>query len=317
LTLWPQIVKLPESNIQYFYFPELMDTGEVKGKMNVAIPSMQDLLSAGVHFGHKVSRGNPRMKNYLFGARDGVHIINLERAEEKLQEAANAAYEYGKEGKSLLIVGTKKQAQEKVKELALKANASYANIRWVGGLLTNFDEIKRNFKKLNELKEQQDKGQLSHYTKKEQLLISKKLEKFGKELGGVSQMEKIPEVVLVIDAITDLTAVKEANKMSLVVIGLCDSNADPTWFNHPVPANDDGIKSINLITETLVNAYCNGQKEAGVRAAAQKAKEEKEQAKKDAAEVASSVDEETAAIEEQVEKQIVKESVSKEGRPQE
>jgi small subunit ribosomal protein S2 len=284
---------------------------------DVTIPSMQDLLGAGVHFGHKVSRGNPRMKNYLFGARDGVHIINLERSEEKLQEAANAAYEFGKEGKTLLIVGTKKQAQDKVKELAEKAGANYANIRWLGGLLTNFDEIKKNFKKLHEQRDLLGKGQLSHYTKKEQLLISKKLEKFDRELGGVSQMEAVPQLMIVIDAVTDLTAVKEAGKMGMTIMGLCDSNADPTWFNYPVPANDDGIKSINLIAETLVDAYCDGKKEAGVRAAAQKAKEEKDAADKAAAEASSAVEEEAAAIEEEVEKQIVKESVSKEGRKEE
>jgi small subunit ribosomal protein S2 len=285
--------------------------------MNVAIPSMQDLLSAGVHFGHKVSRGNPRMKNYLFGARDGVHIINLEKSEEKLQEAANAAYEFGKDGKSLLIVGTKKQAQDIVKELAEKAEANYVNFRWIGGLLTNFDEIRRNFKKLNDLKEQQAKGQLSHYTKKEQLLISKKLEKFERELGGVAKMETIPDVMLVIDAVTDLTAVTEANKMGMQVIGLCDSNADPTWFNYGVPANDDGIKSIRLIADTLVNAFCDGKKEAGVRAA-KIAQEEQAAAEKAAkAEEVENVNAETAAIEEQVEGQILKESKSKEGRLEE
>src|SRR5260221_6454659 len=135
--------------------------------MNQTVPTMQDLLEAGAHFGHKVSRGNPRMKNFIYGAKDGVHVIDLAQTEEKLKEATQAAFDLGKAGRTMLIVGTKKQAQDIVKELADEVGAFYANIKWPGGLLTNFDELRRNFKKLDDLKTEQEKGELSRYTKKE------------------------------------------------------------------------------------------------------------------------------------------------------
>jgi small subunit ribosomal protein S2 len=274
-------------------------------------PSMQDLLEAGVHFGHKVSRGNPRMKDYLFGAREGVHIIDLEKSEAKLKEAIQASYELGKQNKTALVVGTKKQAQDIVKELALEVGAFYINIRWPGGLLTNFDEIRKSFKKLNDLKVQQEKGELSRYTKKEQLLISKKLDKYTFELGGVAQMEAIPNVMFVIDAVTDLIAIKEAQKVGMTIIGLCDSNADPSWFDYPVPANDDGIKSIKVIAEALIRAYGQGKKEAGVAAEKQAKKEADDKAKAEAKVLETeAAPDEVAAIEEEIEQAEVKDAKS-------
>jgi len=218
--------------------------------MNIKTPDMQELLEAGSHFGHKVSRGNPGMKRYIFGARDGVHIIDLAKTEELLKEAVAAAYEFGKMGKTLLLVGTKKQAQQIVKDLAREADSPFLADCWVGGLYTNFDEIRKNIKKLNDLKVAQSKGELSMYTKKEQLLIARKLEKFNLQLGGVADLEKVPDGIFIIDAVSDNTAVKEANKLGVKVFGICDTNADPAWFDFPVPANDDGIKSIKLISES-------------------------------------------------------------------
>ncbi len=278
------------------------------------IPSMQELLSAGVHFGHQVRRGNPRMKQFIYGVRDGVHIIDLASSEEKLKEAAEAAFELGKQGKVMLIVGTKKQAKDIVKSLAEEVGTFYLNERWVGGLLTNFEEVRKNINKLNDLKEQREKGELSRYTKKEQLLISRKLEKFDKDLGGVSQMKVLPEVLFVVDAVSTDTAVKESQKMNLTILGLCDTNADPTWFDYPVPANDDGIKSINLICETVIRAYGAGKKE-GVKNQAAKLKEEEKKAEEkkaaDEAGLDAPVAEEAAAIEEEVEKKILNESERK------
>jgi small subunit ribosomal protein S2 len=318
-----------------------LDSRFPKNMSNVTVPSMQDLLTAGVHFGHKTSRGNPRMKNYIFGAREGVHIIDLASSEEKLNEAAQAAYNLGKSGKTMLIIGTKKQAQEIVKELADEVGSHYANVRWVAGQLTNFDEVRKNFKKLNDLQAQLEKGELSRYTKKEQLLISKKLQKYHDELGGVALMEKLPDAVFVIDAVSDNTAVKEALRMNIPIMGLCDSNADPNWFEWPVPANDDGIKSIKLIAETLIRAYGAGKKVAGdkVEAPEEPKKEAKAERKvepkeknlekveeniqggneaqvpEQVAEVESADDsavaEETAIIEEEVEKEILAESERK------
>lgn len=276
----------------------------------IQTPSMQDLLEAGAHFGHKVSRGNPRMKNYIFGAKDGVHVIDLAQTEEKLKVATQAAYEMGKAGKVMLMVGTKKQAQEIVKELADEVGAYYANVKWPGGLLTNFDELRKNFKKLNDLKVEQDKGELSRYTKKEQLLIARKLNKYQMELGGVASMDKMPSVLFVVDAVSDLIAIKEAQRMGLTIIGICDTNADPNWFEYPVPGNDDGIKSIKLFCETMIKAYGEGKKEAGIQAEklAEKQAQEKVKAEAAALKETAATAEATAAIEEQVEKDIVKES---------
>ncbi len=302
---------------------------------NISTPSMQDLLSAGVHFGHKVSRGHPRMKSYIFGARDGVHIIDLAKSEELLKEATQAAYELGKQGKTLLIVGTKKQAQEIVKDLALQAESPYMNKRWVGGFFTNFDEVRKNTKMLNDLKVAQDKGELSMYTKREQLLISRKLEKYHTELGGIANVDKLPDAIFLVDAVSDITAVKEANRMKIMLIGLSDTNTDPTWFDYPVPANDDGIKSIKLICETVIGAYIKGKKEFSVSGAAtaetkpaeetkeapkKEAKKEakKEESKKEAKDEApkeekldQAVAEEAAVLEEEIEKKVLEESERK------
>lgn len=281
--------------------------------MALQTPSMQDLLEAGAHFGHKVSRGNPRMKNFIFGAKDGVHVIDLAQTEDKLKEATQAMYDLGKDGKTMLIVGTKKQAQDIVKDLAQEVGAFYANNKWPGGLLTNFEELRRNNQKLNDLKSQQDKGELSLYTKKEQLLISRRVEKYLAELGGVVNMDKLPNVLFVVDAVSDLIAVKEALRMGITIVGICDSNADPNWFDYPVPANDDGIKSIKLLCETMIKAYGEGKKEAGVQAEKLAQKEADAAAKLKVKEEAESAEatalaDQTAALEEQVEKDIVKDS---------
>ena len=278
---------------------------------------MQDLLSAGVHFGHKSSRAHPKMKQYIFGARDGVDIIDLAFSEEKLKAAVNASYELGKAGKVLLIVGTKKQAKEILESLAKEVETPYLTKRWYGGLLTNFEEIMKNFKKLTQAKEDKEKGVLAKTrTKKEQLLITKKLEKFDQEAGGVSSLEKIPDALFVVDAVSDNTAIKEALKVGIPIIGLCDTNADPFWFDYPVPSNDDGIKSIKIICESVIKAYGQGKKEASNLAQQIKDKEESDKASKldtsatlvatnDNADLTGQVAEETAAIEEVIEKKIV------------
>lgn len=276
------------------------------------IPSMQDLLSAGVHFGHQIRRGHPRMGKYIFGARDGVHIIDLAASEEKLGEAAKVAFELGKNNGVMLVVGTKKQAKEIVKSLATAAGAPFLVERWIGGLLTNFDQIKGNVSRLNKLKEEQSKGELSRYTKKEQLLIARKLIKFELVMGGVSELEKVPDAVFVVDAVSDLTAVREVQKMGITLIGICDTNADPNWFDYPIPGNDDGIKSIKMICETVINSYAQGKSEFSKKekaAETARIKENKDaEDKLKASELQSQVAEEAAAIEEEVEKAEVADS---------
>lgn len=270
-------------------------------------PNMQELLEAGAHFGHKVSRSHPRMKEYIYGARDGVSIIDLAKTEKKLKEAIEAAFELGKEGKTLLIVGTKKQAKELVKELAKKTDAFYLTQRWIGGLLTNFDEVRKNIKKLNDLKEEQEKGSLSRYTKKEQLLIAKRLSKFDEVWGGVSQMDRIPDAIFVVDASSDKTAVTEVIKKGISLFGITDTNSDPSFFDYPIPANDDGIKSIKLILESVIGAYGKGKGkvESPNKVKKSSTKTHGEEIVKDV------VMEEAAQLEEEVEKKVVKESERK------
>ncbi len=292
------------------------------------VPSMQDLLTAGAHFGHKVSRAHPKMRDYIFGARDGISIIDLEKTEEKLKEAVAGAYELGKQGKVLMVVATKKQSQEIARDLAKEADTPFMTDRWIGGLLTNFEEMRRKIRKLSELKEEKEKGKLNHYTKKEQLLLTRQLDKFEREYGGIATMEKLPDGLFLVDAVSDNIAVKEALRLNMLLVGLSDTNADPNWFDLPVPANDDGIKSIKLICEAILRAYAQGKKEAGHNTNPAKpeapVKEEAEDAKKEAkskkaekveAEAESDTDpvlaEETAVLEELVEKEVLADSERK------
>lgn len=282
----------------------------------IKTPDMQELLGAGVHFGHKISRGHPKMKRYIFGARDGVHILDLAHSEAQLKEAAEAAFEMGKAGQIMLIVGTKKQSQQIVEDLAKEADTPYLNQTWYGGIFTNFEEIKKNWKKLTDLRTEQEKGQLSRYTKREQMLIGKNLSKFTREMGGALSLDKLPDALFVVDAVGDNIAVREANKMGVKVIGLCDTNADPTWFDYPVAANDDGIKSIKIICETIIRAYAAGKKEAGIKVGEVKSSKGTTSTKSTTGEAQDEgLDEElaqeAAAIEEEVEKEVVDESSRK------
>lgn len=274
------------------------------------IPTLQQLLEAGVHFGHKVSRGNPRMGRFLYGSREGVHIIDLLQSEKGLKEAYEYVRELGKNSGVLLFVGTKKQSKEIVKELAKKVEAPYLVERWIGGFLTNFEEISKNVKKLKDLKEAKEKGELSKYTKKEQLLITRTVTKLERDLGGVLDLDKLPDALFIVDAQRDFGAVKEASRVGVKVVAITDSNADPTLIDYPIPGNDDAIKSITILVETIVKAYGEGKKEAGKiaeKAEAKRVKDEKAREEKIAAEVAIDV----AAAEEKIEKETVEESERK------
>ncbi len=265
-------------------------------------PTMQQLLEAGVHFGHQVRRGHPKMGEYIYGARDGVHIINLEFSEKLLKAAAEYAQKLGEEGKVLLIVGTKKQAQPIVKELAESIGAPYIDFKWMAGLLTNFDEMKKNINKLADLRDKQSKGELEHYTKKERLLISRKLEKFDRQYGGILKLEKLPDALFILDIVSEKTALFEAMKMNLPVIAITDTNSNPLLVHFPIPGNDDATKSIRILTETITQSYGAGIKKAG------KAVEEvkKEKKTKDGEVKVEAIDEnlkaEVEAAEEVVEK---------------
>lgn len=276
-----------------------------KENMSLSTPTMQELLEAGVHFGHQVRRGNPRMGEYIFGAREGVHIINLEFSEKLLKAAAEYAYKLGSEGKVILFVGTKKQAQDLIKQNALKVEAPYVDFKWVGGLLTNFEEIRKNIRKILDLKEKKEKGELTKYTKKEQLLISRKIEKFEKENGGIAQMNTLPDALYIIDCVNEKTAVTEANRVGIPIIAITDTNANPSFVSYPIPGNDDATKSIKIITETIFEAYTKGLGQAQkVKAKDQKEKEEAEKKEQERLE-----NEEIKAEVEKAEEEIEKKSV--------
>lgn len=267
------------------------------------LPTLQELLEAGVHFGHQVSRGHPRMKPYIYGAREGVHIIDLTQSEKYLKEACDAVYNFGKEGKILLFVGTKKQARGIVEELAKKLQAPFLIQRWIGGFLTNFEEVKKNIKKLKEFKDQKEKGTLSKYTKKEQLLIARRMDKLQRDLGGVLDLEALPDAIFVVDAVSDKIAVKEAAKLGIKVVAIADSNCDPTLIDYPIPGNDDAIKSIKMLTEAVAKAY-----EEGKKSYSTKVSRDKEAADKKALEeeLPEDIKIEVAEVEERVEKATVK-----------
>lgn len=271
------------------------------------LPSLQELLEAGVHFGHQVRRGHPRMKTFIFGSREGIHVIDLTKSETYLKEAAEAAYELGKNGKILLFVGTKKQARPIVEELAKKLDTPYLVERWVGGFLTNFDEILKNIKVLKTLKEQKEKNQLTKYTKKERLLIDRKIAKLEKDYKGVMNYDRTPDALFVVDAVSDNVAVKEAKRSRLKVIAIADSNCNVEEIDYPIPGNDDAIKSIKILTEAIGEAYWVGKQEAG-KNAEKAAKQAEEDQKKALEKVSEEIVQEVAEAEEKVEKASVADS---------
>lgn len=221
-------------------------------------PSVLEMLQSGVHFGHHVSRWHPKMKPFIYGDRNQVHIINLEKTEEQLHAVLPTIKQMAAEGKQILFVTTKPQARDLVKQAAIDCGMPYLTERWLGGLLTNFAEIKKLIKKYNSLKEKQTKGELGNYTKKEQLEISKDLEKMDTYLAGLSTLERMPDALFIPSMQREKTAVVEANKMNVPIIGVCDTNANPAKAALVIPANDDAVKSITLMVELVRDAIKEG-----------------------------------------------------------
>ncbi|MDO8574000.1 MAG: 30S ribosomal protein S2 [Candidatus Daviesbacteria bacterium] len=270
------------------------------------LPTLQELLEAGVHFGHQVRRGHPRMKPYIYGAREGVSVIDLTQSEKYLKEACEFVYNLGKEGKVLLFAGTKKQAKPIIEELAKELKAPYLVHRWMGGFLTNLPEIQKNIKKLKEYLDQKEKGELAKYTKKEQLLLERKMGKLQKDFAGVMDLANLPDAIFVVDAVSDNIAIREANRLQIKVVALADSNCDPTEIDYPVPGNDDAIKSIKILVGAIAGAYGEGKKEAGKTA--EKAAKKEEDAKKKEDEIAEDLKVSVVEAEEKIEKESVKEA---------
>ncbi len=220
--------------------------------------SMIELLEAGVHFGHQTQRWNPKMKPYIYGARNGIYVIDLRKTTELLDEAYALVRDYAAKGKNVLFVGTKKQAAEVVAEEAKRSGAYYINRRWLGGMLTNFETIRGRVNKLKELEEFINNGYIDKLPKKEVAQINRQLSKLSKTLGGIKDMRGLPDVIFIVDQTKEEIAIKEANKLGIPVICLADTNANPDGINYIIPGNDDAIRSIQLITSKLADAVLEG-----------------------------------------------------------
>jgi small subunit ribosomal protein S2 len=213
--------------------------------------NIDEMMKAGLHFGHRTSRVHPKMEPYLQGVRNTVHIINLEKTKEKLAEALKFIQELISEGKVLLLVGTKVQVKNLVKETAIECGLPYVSERWLGGTFTNFGIIKKRIEYFKNLEKQKESGELEKYTKKERAKINQELEKLEAKFGGIKNLEKLPDAIFVLDMKKDYLATKEARKMGVKVIGISDTNVDPTLADFPIPANDDAISSVKYILDKV------------------------------------------------------------------
>ena len=224
----------------------------------MAVVAMKQLLEAGVHFGHQTRRWDPRMAEYIFQARNGIHIIDLQKTSKKLDEAYSFVKEQAEEGKTILFVGTKKQAQECVKEAAERCGMYYVDQRWLGGMLTNFKTIRTRVQRLKELETMEQDGTFDVLPKKEVIGLKKEMEKLGKNLGGIKDMEEIPGVLFVVDPKKERTAILEARKLNIPVVGLVDTNCNPEDVDYAIPVNDDAIRAVKLIADVMANAIIEG-----------------------------------------------------------
>lgn len=229
------------------------------------IPSLLEMLKSGVHFGHQVSKWHPKMKPFIFTSRNGIHIINLEESQVKLKEALEFVKRNAQNGGVLLFVGSKKQAQGIIEKYAKECEMPYVKERWLGGTMTNFAVISRLIKKFKDLKKKRDAGELEKYTKKEQLGFKREIEDLDKVIGGIENLEKIPDAIFILDIKNEKTAFAEAKKKGVPVVAVCDTNVDPTGVDYMIPANDDATKSIELIVKLIAEAVKEGKelREAG------------------------------------------------------
>jgi len=280
----------------------------------MSIVTMKQLLEAGVHFGHQTPRWNPKMKPYIFGARNGIHIIDLQKTEKLFEVAYEFVRDTMAAGGNMLMVGTKKQAQDSIEEEAQRAGVFYVNYRWVGGMLTNFETVRKSIEKLKWLESIIDNGTIENYPKKEQISMKRKKMKLDRALLGIKEMETLPDVVYIVDPSREYIAVREARKLGIPIVAIVDSNCDPTLIDYIIPGNDDAIRAIRLFTSKLADACIEGRAlyEEKLQAEEKEAAEALEEG-----EVAASTQEAEEAyigtrIEEDVEV-IVKDAKDKEG----
>ena len=224
----------------------------------MAVISMKQLLEAGVHFGHQTRRWNPKMAKYIFTERNGIYIIDLQKTVRKVDEAFNFVRSVAQEGKKVLFVGTKKQAQEAVKEEATRAGMFYVNERWLGGMLTNFQTIQKRIKRLKQLEQMEQDGTFEVLTKKEVLALRHEMEKLEKFLGGIKEMNRLPGALYVVDPRKERIAVAEARKLGIPIVAIVDTNCDPDEIDYVIPGNDEAIRAVRLLTSRMADAVIEG-----------------------------------------------------------
>lgn len=224
----------------------------------MAVISMKQLLEAGVHFGHQTRRWNPKMADYIFTERNGIYIIDLQKTVKKIEEAYGFVKEVAESGKTILFVGTKKQAQESIEQEAKRSGMYFVNQRWLGGMLTNFKTIRKRIDRLNELIKMEEEGMFDVLPKKEVIKLKHEQEKLEKFLGGIKEMDELPGAIFVVDPRKERIAVKEAQILGIPVVGIVDTNCDPDEVDYVIPANDDAIRAVKLITAKVADAIIEG-----------------------------------------------------------
>ena len=224
----------------------------------MAVISMKQLLEAGVHFGHQTRRWNPKMATYIFTERNGIYIIDLQKTVKKLEEAYFFVRDMAASGESILFVGTKKQAQDAIKEEAERCGQFYVNARWLGGMLTNFKTMRTRIARLNQLQKMQADGTFDLLPKKEVIKHQGEIAKLEKYLGGVKEMKKLPGALFVVDSRKEKNAIAEARKLNIPIVAIVDTNCDPDEIDYVIPGNDDAIRAIKLISQTMANAVLEG-----------------------------------------------------------
>ncbi|MEE0569164.1 MAG: 30S ribosomal protein S2 [Lachnospiraceae bacterium] len=251
----------------------------------MAVVSMKQLLEAGVHFGHQTRRWNPKMAEYIFTERNGIYIIDLQKTVKKLEEAYAFVRDLSMEGKSVLFVGTKKQAQDSVKEEAERAGAFYVNARWLGGMMTNFTTIQRRINRLKQLRTMEEDGTFDLLPKKEVIKLNLEIEKLEKFMGGIKEMKEMPGALFIVDPRKERIAVAEAKKLGIPIVAIVDTNCDPDEIDYVIPGNDDAIRAVKLIAGTIANAIIEGNEgKMGAAAAEEEAVETEEEAVEETAE---------------------------------
>ena len=276
----------------------------------MTVLSMKQLLEAGVHFGHQTRRWNPKMKPYIFTARNGIYIIDLQKTLSMFEMAYNFVRDRVAEGARVLFVGTKKQAKDTIEEEASRCGMFYVSHRWLGGTLTNFSTIRKSVEKLKELETMRDGGFFGNLTKKEGIKLNRKIEKLDKNLKGIKEMEDLPQIVWVVDPKKEYIAVREARKMGIPIVAIVDTNCDPDEIDYIIPGNDDAIRAIRLITSKVADAVIEGQhlymEKAGAEMAAQEETSEGEGAPSTEEEVGTAVAPEDADVED-IEEEVLEE----------